>query len=393
MNPEQQAADVLATLGARVTLPTRDAHYDTARLRIANAAILPSRAWQDSSIWTARRGPVRTLGVRGQFSGGRYRLVTDSAAPHPSRPAESQHLIHLTRLSDDAEYAWDTDVLYALGDALRAQDVGLLFRMMLSGAEGRAEQEIRADYRAQVPQGSAILGQLFRVDSIRTARQSDGSTLATYAITMSTAGIKDRYPNFARYLRRYVETARMRWTLSDSSGAQFLTVGMRDGRITLRVRTHDRELLPLAGSRRAMPDTLVLTGQFTIEVGMFTVGFRDYRAQFALTREPRETGFTIISREEPHWVLPLVTERLLRGPLKRPFEGRGASFAMWVRDSADAQTILGRTLHLEVKESAILRFLSRLSSTAYGDFQGKVEREQHAWLKEVFDALASDIRS
>ena len=387
----ERAADAFAALGARVTLPVRDAHYDTARIRIANAAILPGRVWRDSAVWTSRSGPRRTLAVRGAFRDGRYQLNAVAQAPFPGAPAESQHIIHLTRLSDDAEFAWDTDVLYAMG-TLRAGEVGDLFRSLLSTGEGRTEREIRADYRATLPTASAVLGQLFRLDSIRGARLPDGSTLATYALTMTPGGVEAKYPNYARYLRRYAETARMRWTLSDTAGAAYVTVTMRQGLLTFRVRTHEGEVVPLAGTGRPIPDTLVLTGDFTLEVRRFTVGFRDLRTRMVLTRTPREVGFRILSREEPHWVLPLVTEHLLRGPLRRPFEGPGASFSMWVRDSAGAQTILGRTLHLEVKESAILRFISRLSSTAYGEFQGKVEREQFAWLKEVFDAMVTDVR-
>lgn len=386
-----RAGAVSAALGARVTLPQRDALYDTARIRIANAAILPSRVFRDTAIWTSRTDSTRRLAVHGFFADGRYQLNAAANAPLPRQPAESQHIIDLTRLSDDAEYAWDTDVLYALGD-LRATEAGSFFRAMLSAAEGRNESAIRADIRSTVPAASAVLGQLFRIDSIRTTHLADNSTVATYGITMTTEGIEGRYPNFAKYMQRYAGTARMQWALSDAAGATYLTVGVREGRLVFRVRTRDGTVIPLSGPARPIPDSLVLTGDFTLQVRFFTAGFRDYRAQFALTRTPREVGFEVVSREEPHWVLPLITERLLRSPLRRPFQGDGAKFRMSVRDSADAQTILLRTLHLDVKESAILRFISRMTSTAYGDFQGKVEREQLAWLKEVFDAFVSDTR-
>jgi hypothetical protein len=382
---------VLAALGARVTLPARDAKYDTARIRIANAAILPSRVFRDTGSWTTITPRRRTLAVRGWFDGGRYHLVADSNAPVPAVPAESQHLIHLTRLSDDSEYAWDTDVLFGLG-ALTASETGAFFRTLLSGAEARTEREVRDDYRSAVPGGTRLLGQLFRVDSVRPLHLPDGSTHVTYGITMTPGGLEDRYPNFARYMRRYAETARIRLSLADESGAVYMTFTMRDGHMVFRARTRQGQVVPLTGPLRVMPDTLVLSGDFTLQVRFFTVGFHDYSGELVLTRQPHDVGFTLVSREEPSWVLPLVTERLLRSPLRRPFQGPGALFAMSVRDSAEAQTILLRRLHIEVKESAILRFISRLSSAAYGDFQGRVEREQLAWLKEVFDALVADAR-
>jgi hypothetical protein len=50
-------------------------------------------------------------------------------------------------------------------------------------------------------------------------------------------------------------------------------------------------------------------------------------------------------------------------------------------------------LHLEVQESAILRFIGRLGAIAVSDYSGDAEREQYIWLKEVFDGLLADIRA
>ena len=50
-------------------------------------------------------------------------------------------------------------------------------------------------------------------------------------------------------------------------------------------------------------------------------------------------------------------------------------------------------MHLEVKESLILRFIGRLSSIAVGDYSGQAEREQYAWLSVVFGALVEDMRA
>jgi hypothetical protein len=79
--------------------------------------------------------------------------------------------------------------------------------------------------------------------------------------------------------------------------------------------------------------------------------------------------------------------------LRRPFEGEGALFRIGVRDSAGAQSILYRTLRLEVQESAILRFVARLGAIAISDYAGEVEREEMAWLRELFTALLADVRA
>ena len=386
-----RAESAIDALAARVTDPARDAKYDTARARIAHGALIPSRVWKDTSAWTHSSDKARALLIGGHFTDGRYRLEAARTVPLPARTADSRHFIQLTRLAD-GEYAWDTDVAYALG-TLRARDVAAFVRLLLTAGEGRSEAQLRADYRSAIPRAARVMGQLFRMDSIHTAHLADGSTLSTLHATITPRGIEDRFPSFAEYMRKYAENARMHWRLAGPTGGVYTDFQMRDGRIRIRTRSRDRHLVPVAGPAAAMPDTLVLLGDFTLKVRIFTAGIREYRAAFILGNTPNATSFTVISREEPEWVLPLVTERLLRSPLRRPFQGQGASFRMAVTDSAGAQSLLLRQLHLEVQESAILRFLTRLSSAAYGDFAGKVEREQYQWLREVLAGLVLDLRA
>lgn len=383
------AAQLFGALGARVTDPTRDQKYDTARKRIAVAALLPSRVFDDTSVWTGTSDLRRTLFVNGRFADGRYRLAAARTPASVTQAAESHHAINLTRLASD-QYAWDTDVVYSIGTP-GAANVGSFVTALVASAEGRSEREIRADYREAAPRFSVIMGQLFRVDSIRTTRLPDHSTLATFGATMIPAGLEAHYPNFARYLRRYAESARMRWELTDRAGNRFVDCSAVDGRMTFRVRTLGGVIVPLGGPAHPMPDSLLLVGEFTMKVRHFTVGFRAYQADFTVIRTAHERAWSIVSRREPQWVLPLVTERLLRTPLRRPFQGGGATFRVGVReDSASGQTLLQRRLHLEVQESLILRFLGRLGSIAVSDFSGQVEREQYAWLRELFTALAAD---
>jgi hypothetical protein len=380
--------ELFAALGARVTEPLRDAKYESARQKIFNAAFLPSRVWEDTSVWTSQTSTQRSLLIRGRFADGRYRLDAERTVPAPSQPAESRHVINLTRVADGA-YAWDTDVPYAVGTT-SARQIGRFVGALFASAEGRNEERIRGDYRVVAPRTTAVLGQLFTVDSIRTIHHSDRSTSATFAVTMNPAGVEGRYPNFAQYMRRYVETGRMKWALTDRSGATYFDASAINGRLTLKVRTLNGELIAATGPARAMPDSLVLKGEVAMKVRRFTVGFHDYNADFTIIRTDHERAFNIVSRDEPEWTLPLITEHLIRTPLRRPFQGNGAQFRIGVRDTAGAQTILGRRMHLEVQESLILRFIGRLGAIAASDYRGKVEREEMAWLREVFEALVAD---
>jgi hypothetical protein len=89
----------------------------------------------------------------------------------------------------------------------------------------------------------------------------------------------------------------------------------------------------------------------------------------------------------------LITERLLRAPLKRPFEGQGIVFSLGVRDSVGAQSLLTRRAHLAVRESAILRFFGMLGSHAVDEFTTQTELEQDRFIQECFGALHADLRA
>lgn len=384
--------ELVGALGARVRDPWRDPKYDSARIRIANAAFLPSRVWNDSSVWSAITSSRRTLLIAGSLTAGRYRLEAARSLSPISQTAESRHVINLTRLAED-EYAWDTDVTYAVGH-LTAAESGHVVNALLTAAEGRSERDLRANYSTVAPRASAALARLFHVDSIRATTLADRSTVTTYVVSMHPGGVEASYPNFAKYLRRYAESAEIALSLADRAGTSFVEATMADGRIRLRVRALGGALAPLspAAPARPLPDSLTLNGALTLKVRRFTVGFRDYHADFTVIRTPRERAWTIVSRNEPHWILPLVTERLLKTPLRRPFDGSGTLFRIGVReDSAGGQTVLHRRLHLEVQESLILRFIGRLGAIAVGDYSGKAEREQYAFLNEFFTALATDL--
>lgn len=310
--------------------------------------------------------------------------------PPPTRIAEARHVIELRRLSDDA-FRWDTHVPFAIG-RVTAPEIGAMFAAIFSSAEGRSEAEVRADYRETLTRSSVVAGQLFRVDSIPTVHHPDRSTTASFAISVTPEGVEERYPAWAKYLRRYVHTARMRLALVDSAGATYWAMDMANGQTTVRVRTAGGRLLALHGPPRLMPDSLTLTADIAVKVSRFTVGVRNYRGDFRLIANEHERAWELVSRREPEWVLPLFTRQLLRAPLRRPFQGEGALFRIGVRDSLDAQTLLYRTLRLEVQESAILRFIARLGAIAMNDYSGEVEREEMAWLRELFTAMIADIR-
>jgi hypothetical protein len=386
----ERGSELFSALGMRVVLPWRDAKYDTARLRIASAAMLPSRVWRDSAVWTSITAGRRELLVRGHFDGTRYRMQAAPSVPFPATAAEARHLITLARLSDD-EYAWHTDVPYAIGH-VTAREAGAMFAAIFASAEGRTEAEVRAGYERILPRTTRVMGQLFRVDSIHSVQLADRSTSALFSLSLTPDGVEQKYPELAKYLRRYVRAGKMHLVLRDSSGNSYLDLNIANGKLDMRVRTAAGRMMALYGPARLRPDTLILGADITVRVRGFTFGFRNYRGEFRIISGERERSWQLVSRTEPEWVLPLITERLLRTPLRRPFLGAGAFAQIGIRDSAGAQTILARRVSLTVQESAILRFIGRLGAIAVSDYAGDVEREEMAWLNEVFTALLADIQ-
>ena len=104
-----------------------------------------------------------------------------------------------------------------------------------------------------------------------------------------------------------------------------------------------------------------------------------------------ERGWLFQFRKEPEWRLPLGARHLIPTPLKRPFMGNGASFQILVHGEPNGQTIVSRRGRAVVQESAILRFINRLSSRATGDFYGTTEADESRFMQDVFGALRADV--
>ena len=371
----------------------RNPRYEYARLRLTKGALSPSRVFDDSAAWTAMTGNVRLLEVFGTVGEGRYTMTARSSVPAPARPGDGRHVTSLARLSNN-EYRWETTVDYAIG-SVRPGDVATVISRLFAAGEGRTEHELRAELAAVAPRTSAALGSVFTLDSLRPTALADGSTAVTVGIAVNSTPLRRRLPAFAEYIRKYVEPTSYHMVISDRAAVPFIDVSQRDRYITIRLRTLGGKLVPLAGPARPIPDTLLLLADFRAKVKIFHVGFHDLVMELVnQSQGDRERSWAVTAHREPKWDLPLVTARLLRAPLRRPFIGEGALFRIGVRAGENgAPTVIMRQSHLTVQESGILNFLNSLGNTAMDDFDGAVEREENVWLRELFLALRDDARS
>jgi hypothetical protein len=385
-----QLFDAVSTRFNQVELAPK---YDAARVRLAQSALVPSRIFDDTVVWEARpSAALRLLYVSGTMAAnGHYRLEPRPTLTPPTRPGDTRHTIALELLAPSV-YRWDTNVELGIG-AISAEEVSVLLSTLFRAAEGRTEKDLRDDYRTAFPRATTAFGHGFSIDSLRATPSAVGATSVVVTGGFHPELMRPSYPALASYLDKYLGPAKYHFALADRSGAPLLDVAGRDRSMTIRYRVSRGQLVNLVGAPRSWPDSLVLTSDVSLKVKVFTVGFHHLVTNFAISNTGHDRSWTVIAQKEPGWDLPLLTERLLRTPLRRPFEGAGSLFRIGVRDSAGMQSVFVRRTRLDVQESAIMRFVGSLASHAVGDLNEKVEVEEDRFLHDGFAALQADTRA
>jgi hypothetical protein len=379
-------------MSARHADVVRNPKYQYARLQIAKGALVPSRVFDDSAAWTGSSGAVRLLETQGASVGGKYVLNSRAGLVPPREPADGRHITTLSRMSSN-EFRWDTNVDFAIG-SIRPSDVAAVLSRFIASAEGKSDRDARADLLAAAARPAAALGQAFSLDSLGTTQLPDGSTEVTLVIAMRSDLLKKRYPAFGDYMRRYVDPARYRVVVSNRAGVRFFEASALDRLLTVHLRTHRGALVALAGAPIPLPDTLNLAVDFKARIKRLGVGFHGLQMELIHVRhDDTENSWAVTAKREPEWDFPLAMARLIRAPLRRPFAGEGSLFRLGVRGDGSGPTVIFRQARLFVQESAILRFLNSLSGTAFSDFEDRVDREENAWLREVFGAMRADARA
>lgn len=387
------AEGLFGGIAQRFTNVQRTPKFIGARGKLGKSALTPSVIYNDTSVWTAF-GPdsTRVVTIDGEFSGNRYLF---SARPWPTtppnEPGDSRHYIRLRRLNENV-FEWVTNVDIAAG-TIKSDEFANVVSRMMGSAEGRTPADIRADYRTGFPRTTAALGRLFSLDTLRVVRDNEGATTVSLGIRLDPTGIRATMPDFAKYLDKYATASKYRAVVTDKRGGRWVEFAGADNYLTLRLRGINGHFAPLNGPVRPIPNDLQLTSDFTTKILFFTVGYRQLIGDVTVINSDRERGWFMRFTREPDWRLPSAVSVMIHTPLRRPFEGNGATFRLVLRDNPGAQSIIARHSTTVVQESAILRFLGRLGSTAMGDFVGKSEVQENRFSAEVFNALRLDIRA
>ena len=390
---EAQANQLFEAFAARFNTVELAPRYEAARLKLAQSALVPSRIFDDTTVWDARPTPTtRFVYVNGTtVAAGHYHLEGHPALLPATRVGDTRHAIALEQTASNV-YRWSTNVDLSIG-SIGAEHVSVLISSLLKSPEGRAEHELRNDYRAAFPRAMAVLGRGFAVDTVRTGPGGAGTTNVLLTLNFHPDLMKPTYPALAQYLDKYLGPAKYHFAFADRSGVPLFDIVGRDRALNIRYRLQQGKLTTLSGPPKLWPDTVALTADVSLKVKFFTVGFHSLLTDFIISNSGHDRSWSIVAQHEPKWDLPFVTERLIRSPLRRPFEDVGALFRIAVRDSVGVQSVLARHARLDVQESAIMRFLGSLASHALGDLDTKVEIEEDRFIRDTFTALQADVRA
>jgi hypothetical protein len=386
----QNAEEFFYSIGSRFTSIQRPPKIIRARQQFGHYALTPSGVYNDTSVWLAT-GPdsSRLFGNEGIFSIDRYVVTAKLSNTSPNALTESREIVRLRKLSG-SEYEWFTNVDVALG-RIAAKNIADVLAAALDAGEGRTPAAIRADYTTNFPRTTAALGRLFTIDTLRTTLDGEGATTYDLAIRLTPEILKATMPHYAAYIDKYISKGQYRITLTDKTGARWFDASASNYYMRFKVRSKNGQFAPLEGNVRPMPEALTIHIDLAMKILIFTVGWNDMTGEFNVINTPHERGWAMRFAKEPEWRLPPAVGRLLKSPLRRPFQGQGIPVRISIRDNPGSQTLLNRRGSLVVQESGILKFLNRLSGTAVGDFLGPSEREANRFNADAFRALRADI--
>jgi hypothetical protein len=384
------ADTLLMALGARFGPHDLDARLTAIRPRLVQGSLVPSRIFDDSTMWTEAEGSVRELELTGDRTGNGYRIGVAPAVPLPAHAAEYHRRVLLKQL-ERGQYEWRVHDVLAIGE-VHVQELADALTALFTAAQHESGASVRSDYRTSLPRATRALGRLFSLDTLAVTPARGGATAVALGVTIHPERLEREAPHYARFIDKFVSPAHLRLTVYDDQG-QWWTVTGDEGRFTARLRVRDGSLAPLDGPRRSMPARLHVRVDLDTKMFVFRIGFRELVGDVVLTRTEHQKGFVVVFQHEPEWVLPPLVGRMIRTSLSRPFAGTGALLSFDLRDGDGAQTLALRDYRVAIEESAIMRWLGGLGNSALSDFHDGAEQEADRFVGQVFAALKQDVHT
>jgi len=368
----------------------REPGFDALRPKLAGAALVPSRVFDDTAAWTTRGGTWRAVELAGYAEGATYRIGVREEAPPPVAPGQYQGRVRLERL-DGGRFEWTIGEELAVGP-VRPSDLAAALEGAFRVAEDSSDAAARAALATAFPRASAKIGLLLHLETLELRRDADGATSVRLAVRLVPAGIRGFAPHYAAFLQKYATPIRAAAVVASPDGVTWWTMAAAANLWSVRVRVRDGSLVPLEGpADRRLPSRLRATGDYATQMGRWSVGAKRLAADVELTRTQDEKAMAARFTDEPEWAMPFLVDLFLGGPLRFPFEGPGSEVRWGAREASFGGTVLVGHYRTRVRETWILRWLGGMTSTALGEFRRGAEQEADQYIRECLLALRDDV--
>jgi hypothetical protein len=378
------ALELVDALRARYGPAERDPALQAARPKLAAAALVPSRAFDDKSLWTAGEGEWKSLWLEGNGAPGAYRLVLRASAPAPGEPGAYRARLTLRRLGAE-RFEWTTQEALVVG-RLRPEAIAAAWRALLLAAE--RDPDPRGNLAAALPRAARALGRLFDLEALTVEKPGDGTARVEVAVRVRPDRIKAESPKLAAYLSRRADGLRMAMTASGSDGRTLWSAEANDTLWRVRLRVREGVLVPLEGAAGGAGGTVRVLIDYSFKAGLFRAGLRGLAADVEAS-PTGELGFVARLRQQPDWQLPFLVEPLLRGSLRYPFEGAGSEMEVALRTDEGRSELVTES-RLRLRESWIVRWLGGFTTKALTELRAaEVEADRYAL--ECLTAVREDL--
>ena len=383
------ADQVFTALAAYFGPVQRDARLTAVRPKFARAALVPAQVFTDTSAWSSTDDDSRSLEIAGSGPPGHYHLSLVTTPPTLAKPGDYRRDRHLTKLSA-SEYEWLAHDDLAIG-SITSADFANAVTALFTAIEHASDSSFRAAWRTELPRTTAALSPLYTMDTIRLARAQSGATQVHLVIRSHPDSLPPAFSHFAKYLKKYSSPTDLVLTAYDDSGRQWWRAAKQEQHIALDFAVHDGSLAPLTGAVARIPDQIHVRADFSTKAWVFRVGASDAVADVQLMGAPHDKGFVATFTHEPDWQLPPLVERMLRSPLRRPFQDGGIMFEEGVHDAPGRESSLSSEYRFVLQESTIMRWLGHLGGSAMSDFQQGAEHEANVFMYQALEAMRQDL--
>jgi hypothetical protein len=384
----QAAISLLDALRGRYGTIAREPGLETVRPKLGSAGLVPSRVFDDASVWTASEGEWRALWLEGAGTAGAYRLGVRATAALPRAPGEYRARIALRRQAS-GRFEWSTFDELALGP-VRPADLAAAFRALLEAAESEPRGDARGRVVAALPRAARALGRLFDLEALTLSADAGGAQRIDVGLRLRPDRLQAEAPRFAAYLVRRSQGVRFTMAATVPDGRPLWSAQAEDDRWRLRLRTRGGRLVPLTGEPVHQAGRLRFTLDYSFKAGWFRVGLRGLSANLDPAPGNEALGFVARFVDQPDWQLPFVIEPFMRASLRYPFEPPGALFSLAVREEPGRGSLLVSESTLRVRESWIVRWLGGISDRALAELR-VAEAEADAYGLECLTALREDL--